>query len=317
MRFADEQPQIGQWVIAVGNPFGLGGTVTAGIISAEGRDIGSGPYDNFLQIDAPVNNGNSGGPTFNTQGEVVGVNTAIYSPSGGNVGIAFAIPAATVNEVVGDLRDDGIVTRGWLGVRIQPVTSDIAESLGVDGTEGAIVAEATVNSPADEAGIEAGDIITEVNGQPVADPRALSETIAHMEPDQQITVTLLRNGDEREIQVTLGDLNDLDDQMANVEPGQSNDPVRPGSLDGLGITVEQNPDGAGVVVTGVEDNSPAAETGIESGDVILAIGNEEVETVADVEQGISAAEDAGRNAVLFRLQDDDGTHFVGVPLDQG
>ena len=165
VRFADEQPMIGQWVIAVGNPFGLGGTVTAGIISAEGRDIGSGPYDNYLQIDAPVNNGNSGGPTFNTQGEVVGVNTAIYSPSGGNVGIAFAIPAATVGEVVDDLRDDGIVTRGWLGVRIQPVTADIAESLGVEGTDGAIVSEATVNSPADDAGIEAGDIITEVNGQ--------------------------------------------------------------------------------------------------------------------------------------------------------
>jgi serine protease Do len=317
VRFADEEPRIGQWVIAVGNPFGLGGTVTAGIISAAGRDIGSGPYDNYLQIDAPVNNGNSGGPTFNTQGEVVGVNTAIYSPSGGNVGIAFAIPANTVGEIVGDLRDDGIVTRGWLGVRIQPVTADIAESLGVEGTDGAIVAEAQLNSPAAEAGIEAGDIITAVNGQAVSDPKTLSETIARLEPEEQISVTVLRDGDEREIEVTLGNLADLDDQMANVEPNERGDNVQPGSLDGLGMTVEENPDGDGVVVTGVEDGSPASETGIESGDVIIAIGGEPVESVADVEEGISAAEGLGRDAVLFRVQDENGSRFVGVPFERG
>jgi serine protease Do len=317
VRFADEEPMIGQWVIAVGNPFGLGGTVTAGIISAEGRDIGTGPYDNYLQIDAPVNNGNSGGPTFNTQGEVVGVNTAIYSPSGGNVGIAFAIPASTVNEIVGDLRDDGIVTRGWLGVRIQPVTDDIAESLGVEGTAGAIVAEAQMNSPAYEAGIEAGDIILEVNGEAVTDPKALSETIAEMEPEQEITVTVLRDGDEQEIEVTLGDLNDLDDQMAEIEPNESDDDVELGSLDGLGITVDENPDGDGVVVTGVEDDSPAAETGIEAGDVIVGVGSEAVESVADVEAGIADAQENDRDAVLFRLQDDNGAHYVGVPFERG
>jgi serine protease Do len=161
---AKEAPKVGQWVLAIGNPFGLGGSVTAGIISADGRDIGSGPYDNFLQIDASVNRGNSGGPAFNIKGEVVGVNTAIFSPSGGNVGIAFAIPAAMVEEVVQDLRDDGTVTRGWLGVQIQPVTEDIAESLGIESTDGAIVADAMADGPAAGAGIQTGDIITEVNG---------------------------------------------------------------------------------------------------------------------------------------------------------
>jgi serine protease Do len=176
--FAQDEPKVGQWVLAVGNPFGLGGSVTAGIISAEGRDIGAGPYDNFLQIDAPVNRGNSGGPTVNTRGEVVGVNTAIFSPSGGNVGIAFAIPAKNVQEIVGDLREDGVVTRGWLGVQIQPVTEDIAASLGVQNTEGAIVSDAQPQSPAAKAGIQAGDIITRVNNAPVKDPKELSATIS-------------------------------------------------------------------------------------------------------------------------------------------
>ena len=196
--FATDKPKVGQWVLAVGNPFGLGGTVTAGIISAHGRDIGSGPYDDFLQIDAPVNRGNSGGPTFNLHGEVVGVNTAIFSPSGGNVGIAFAIPASTVSDIVGDLKDKGIVTRGWLGVQIQPVTDDIAKSLGIENTHGAIVADATADGPAQGAGIKTGDIITKVNGTDVASPKELSETIAKLEPGAKIKVTVMRDGHERE-----------------------------------------------------------------------------------------------------------------------
>jgi serine protease Do len=317
-KLSQEEPKIGQWVLAVGNPFGLGGTVTAGIISAEGRDIGAGPYDDFLQIDAPVNRGNSGGPTFNTKGEVVGVNTAIFSPSGGNVGIAFAIPAATVQEIVTDLKDDGTVTRGWLGVQIQPVTEDIAASLGIDSTDGAIVADAQEDGPAAGAGIEAGDIITEVNGKTVKDPKELSETIARIEPKQRVTVTVLRDGRERDIDVTLGNLKDLDTQMqANADRDNDRGDVQPGSLDGLGLTVEENPDGEGVVVRGVADESPASQTGLQPGDIITAIGGESVQSVSDVEDGISAAQKQGRDAVLLKVQGENGTRFVGVPFERG
>ena len=174
---AEKPPRIGDWVLAVGNPFGLGGTVTAGIVSARGRDIGAGPYDDFIQIDAPVNKGNSGGPTFDVDGNVIGVNTAIYSPSGGSVGIAFAIPADTVKTVVTQLKDKGTVTRGWIGVQIQPVNADIADSLGLKNAEGALVAEPQSDGPAAKAGIQSGDVITSVNGQPVKDARDLAKRI--------------------------------------------------------------------------------------------------------------------------------------------
>jgi serine protease Do len=318
VEFAEEEPKVGQWVIAVGNPFGLGGTVTAGIISADGRDIGAGPYDNFLQIDAPVNRGNSGGPTFNTAGKVIGVNTAIFSPSGGNVGIAFAIPASTVQEIVSDLREDGVVTRGWLGVQIQPVSKDIAESLGIDSTEGAIVADAQANGPAKGAGIQAGDVIVAVNGNSIADPKALSQTIARFEPGRKISVTILRDGKEQELNVTLGDLKDLDQSdEADATPEKQEDSVEKGSLDGLGITVEPNQDGEGVVVTGVADDSPAAENGIRSGDVIVSVGGQAVDSLEDVEKGVSAAEGKGRGAVLFKVEGESGTRFVGVPFQRG
>ena len=182
VKLADAAPRIGDWVLAVGNPFGLGGTVTAGIVSARFRDIGAGPYDDFLQIDAPVNKGNSGGPTFNTEGSVIGVNTAIYSPSGGSVGIAFAIPADTVKSVVGQLKEKGAVTRGWIGVQIQPVNADIADGLGMKKTGGALVAEPLKDSPAVKAGIQSGDVITAVDGQPVKDARDLARKIGGMAP---------------------------------------------------------------------------------------------------------------------------------------
>ena len=182
MKLADNKPRIGDWVLAVGNPFGLGGTVTAGIVSARGRDIGAGPYDDFIQIDAPVNKGNSGGPTFDVDGNVIGVNTAIFSPSGGSVGIAFAIPADTVKSVVAQLRDKGTVTRGWIGVQIQPVTPEIADSLGLKKAGGALVAEPQPDSPAAKAGIESGDVITSVDGDPVADARELARRIGTMAP---------------------------------------------------------------------------------------------------------------------------------------
>src|SRR6266699_3597076 len=177
VKFADATPRVGDWVLAVGNPFGLGGTVTAGIVSARGRDIGAGPYDDFIQIDAPVNKGNSGGPTFDMDGNVIGVNTAIFSPSGGSVGIAFDIPAETVKSVVAQLKDKGMVNRGWIGVQIQPVTADIAESLGMKGTEGALVTEPQADSPAAQAGVLPGDVITAVNGNTVKDARNLAKQI--------------------------------------------------------------------------------------------------------------------------------------------
>jgi len=203
-KLSDGQPRIGDWVLAVGNPFGLGGTVTAGIVSARGRDIGSGPYDDFIQIDAPVNKGNSGGPAFDTQGEVVGVNTAIFSPSGGSVGIAFSIPASTVKSVVAQLKDKGTVSRGWIGIQIQPVTADIAESLGMKKAEGALVAEPQADSPASKAGIVSGDVITAVNGTTIRDARELSRTIGGMPPGSKVKLDVLQKGQERSVDLTLG-----------------------------------------------------------------------------------------------------------------
>src|SRR5262245_52267250 len=205
-KLADKPSRIGDWVVAVGNPFGLGGTVTAGIVSAQGRDIGAGPYDDFIQIDAPVNRGNSGGPTFDVDGKVIGVNTAIYSPSGGSVGIAFAIPAATVNSVVAQLKDKGAVTRGWLGVQIQPVTADIADSLGLKKEEGALIAEPQADSPAAKAGIVAGDVITSVNGEAVKDARDFAKKIGAMAPGATAKLALLRKGETKTLSVTLGEL---------------------------------------------------------------------------------------------------------------
>ena len=201
--------RVGDWVVAVGNPFGLGGSVTAGIISARGRDIGAGPYDDFLQIDAAVNRGNSGGPAFNLEGKVVGVNTAIYSPSGGNVGIAFAIPASTAQNVINSLRQNGSVQRGWLGVQIAPVSQDIADAVGLSEDKGAIVTLPDNETPASKAGIRTGDVITAVNGQTVDTPRELARDIANFRPGAEVDITVWRNGAAEDLKVTLGDLSSL------------------------------------------------------------------------------------------------------------
>src|SRR6266567_2426201 len=206
VQLAEKSPRVGDWVLAVGNPFGLGGTVTAGIVSARGRDIGAGPYDDFIQIDAPVNKGNSGGPTFDVNGNVIGVNTAIFSPSGGSVGIGFAIPSDTVKTVIAQLEKNGKVTRGWIGVQIQQVTPDIAESLGLKTPEGALVAEPQANSPAAKAGIQSGDVIKAVDGQPVKNARELAKKISSMAPGTSVKLDLWRKDEEKQLTLTLGEL---------------------------------------------------------------------------------------------------------------
>ena len=217
VKFADQTPRIGDWVVAVGNPFGLGGTVTAGIVSARGRDIGAGPYDDYIQIDAPINKGNSGGPAFDVNGNVIGVNTAIFSPSGGSVGIGFDIPADTAKMVVAQLKDKGHVTRGWIGVQIQPVTPSIADSLGMKKAEGALVDEPQAGSPAAKAGIEAGDVITAVNGTPVKDARDLARKIGTMAPGTSVKLDVLRNGEAKTMTLTLGEMPNEQQAKADTE----------------------------------------------------------------------------------------------------
>jgi serine protease Do len=313
--FADEAPEVGEWTVAIGNPFGLGGSVTAGIVSARGRDIGAGPYDDFIQIDAPVNRGNSGGPAFNMHGEVIGVNAAIFSPSGGNVGIAFAIPASTAQDVIMELKDGGTVVRGWLGVQIQNVTDDIAESLGLDEARGAIVAEAQDGSPAAKAGLRSGDTILAVEGTAVEGPRDLSKIIAAYEPDTKVDITVWRDGEEETVAVTLGRLQDQD-QVASVEPEQLDTKT---SLDDLGLVLttkaEAGLDGEGVVIAEIDPDSPAAEKRLSTGDVILEVAGMKVESPSDVLKALEKAEKDGRKAVLFRVESNNATRFVALPMN--
>ena len=306
--FSSEQPRVGDWVIAVGNPFGLGGTVTAGIVSARGRDIGSGPYDDFLQIDAPVNHGNSGGPTFNTKGEVVGVNTAIFSPSGGSVGIGFAISSDVVKNVVQQLKDNGAVTRGWIGVEIQPVTQDIADSMGLKSTGGALVAEAQSSSPAAKAGVKSGDVITAVDGETVANPHELARRIAALGPKKTATLAIIRNGSPMTLDVTLGTM--LADKTAGNENSGA-DEKGASALAKLGLTLKLGDDG--VTVADVDPDSAAADKGIKQGDVILEVGGKTVSRPSEVASAINTARDDGKKSVLMRVKSDNGEHFVALP----
>ncbi len=317
VKFADGTPRVGDWVVAVGNPFGLGGTVTAGIVSAEGRQIG-GPYDNYIQIDAPVNRGNSGGPTFNVNGEVIGVNTAIYSPSGGSVGIAFDIPASTVSSVINDLMKHGSVVRGWLGVQIQTVDQGIADSLGLKQVEGAIVGEVTDGSPAAKAGFKVGDAITAVNGQPVKDSRDLALRISEMNPGTKVTVTYWRGGTSHDAEVTLGTL-PTTQQLASADQGNGGKQVTPSTLKDFGLTLSpdtsNNQDG-GVVISEVDPTGQAAEHGLQPGDVILSVGSTSVNTPAEVEKMVADAKAGGHKAVLLRIKSGDQTQFVALTFAQ-
>jgi serine protease Do len=315
VNLADSAPRIGDWVLAVGNPFGLGGTVTAGIVSARGRDIGAGPYDDFIQIDAPVNKGNSGGPTFDVDGNVIGVNTAIFSPSGGSVGIAFAIPSATVKSVVAQLKDSGKVTRGWLGVHIQPVTAELAENLGLKTPDGALVADPQANSPAAKAGILAGDVITVVNGAPVKDAKDLAKQIGAMAPGSTVNLTLWRKGEEKTISFSLGELPNQREARAATPDSGPNATTVPR----LGLTLAPAGQVAGggsdgVVVTKVEPDGVASEQGFKTGDVILEVAGKKIANPADVRGALEDAQKDGKRTVLMRVKSGDATKFVAVRL---
>ena len=313
VQFADHAPQVGDWVIAVGNPFGLGGTVTAGIVSASSRDIGSGPYDDYIQIDAPINKGNSGGPAFDVEGKVIGINTAIFSPSGGSVGIGFDIPADTAKRVIAQLKDNGHVTRGWLGVQIQPVTTGIADSLGLKKVEGAIVDNAQDGSPAVKAGIQSGDVVTAVNGTPVKDARDLARTIGMLPPNSSVKLDILRQGETRAVTVTLAQM--PNEQTASAGP-QTQSPSH--GVPHLGLTVAPaaaaGAGQTGVVVTAVDPDGPAAEAGFEAGNVILDVGGKAVTDASDISKALREAQAQGKHDVLMRVKSGDATHFVAVPL---
>jgi serine protease Do len=321
-KLSDGKPRIGDWVLAVGNPFGLGGTVTAGIVSASGRDIGNGPYDDFIQIDAPVNKGNSGGPAFNTEGEVMGVNTAIYSPSGGSVGIAFSIPSSTVKSVVAQLKDKGSVSRGWIGVQIQPVTPDIADSLGMKKAEGALVAEPQANGPAAKAGIESGDVITAVNGESVKDARELARTIGGLSPGSAVKLNVLHKGQDKVINLSLGQLPNTLEAKADIDNSDKGSANRGTDVPKLGLTLApaNSVAGAGkegVVVTDVDPKSAAAERGFKEGDVILEVAGKSVTNVGDVREAITAARNDNKNSVLMRVKSGGSSRFVAIPLAKG
>jgi len=311
--FASTLPKVGDWVVAMGNPFGLGGTVTAGIVSAQGRDIGSGPYDDYIQIDAPVNSGNSGGPTFNLSGEVIGINTAIYSPSGGSVGIAFDIPSTTAKSVVDQIKSTGKVTRGWIGVTIQPVTDDIAASMGLTTASGAIVDEPQSGGPAAEAGLKSGDVITHLDGVEVKDSRDLARKVGEVVPGQTIKLTIFHNGEKRTVELKARAY--PSDTLASNDDGNEQKPE-------FGMMLAPSSDVAGaradgVVVTGVNPSGVASEKGVQQGDVITAVGGKSVSQPRDVQTAIRDAKKDGKSAVLMHLKTADGGRFVALPLKQG
>jgi serine protease Do len=312
-----DQARVGDWVLAVGNPFGLGGSVSAGIISARGRDIHSGPYDDYIQIDAPINQGNSGGPLFDASGRVVGINTAIYSPSGGNVGIGFAIPAATAQKVIEKLKTSGRVERGWLGVEIQPVTEDIAAALGREDRQGALVAAVMADGPAAASGLRAGDLILSVNGEPVAEVKDLPRMVADIQPGTQVAIAVERNGTRTELSLTVGEM--PAETTARVSPEPKADSAEPrlglylAPLSPEARQAEGLGDGAsGVLVAGVEKGSAAEEAGIRPGSVVTMVGQREVNTPEEAASQVRETIAKGGGSVLLRIEQDGETRFVAV-----
>lgn len=312
VKFTEQQPRVGDWVVAVGNPFGLGGTVTAGIISAHGRAINANPYGDYMQIDAPINRGNSGGPTFDLNGDVVGINTAIFSPTGGSIGIGFDIPASVAVPVIAQLKSTGTVTRAQIGVDVQSVTSEIADSLGIKPAEGALVDEARPESPAAKAGIESGDVIRSVNDTTVKSADDLARKIAAMTPGTQVTVNVLRKGEPKTLTVTLGKM--PEEKQAQAEIGSEKSRLTPLAQLGLAVAPALASGEAGVVVTDVDPEQPAGENGIKPGDIIRTVDGKAVGSDVDVLSAVGQAESEGKHVVLLNVKTSKGTRFVALRI---
>jgi serine protease Do len=323
VKFGDsDQVRVGDAVIAVGNPFGLGGTVTAGIVSAKDRVIGAGRYDDFLQIDAPINRGNSGGPTFNLEGEVIGVNTAIHSPSGGNVGIGFAIPSDIVAHIVQDLRDDGMVERGWLGVHIQTIDEDLADSLGLHETKGALVAQVMPDSPAAKAGFKQGDVILKYAGQPIDELRTLTRAVGDTKAGTEANVVVWRDGSEHTLNVAIAQMPNEDQvvAMAPDQPDQTETPklgvmlakLTPEAREELDLPADVE----GVVITDVQPGSPAAEKGLQRGDLIIQADRKPMSDPAMVSAAVREAAERGDEAILLLVKRDGQDRFVALGLER-
>jgi serine protease Do len=325
VHFGDsDKSRVGDWVLAIGNPFGLGGTVTAGIVSARGRDIQQGPYDDFIQTDAAINRGNSGGPLFNMDGEVVGINTAIYSPSGGSIGIGFSIPSDEAKNVVEQLRHYGRPRRGWLGVRIQQVTPDIAESLGLKGDDGALIAGVTTGGPADKAHIQNGDVILTFNGQKLKEMRTLPRVVAETAVDKQVPVEIWRGGHLQTLQVTVAEMPD-DEKQAKAETAHKPAANPATDFSALGLKLSPLTDELrskyhidaqqkGIVVTDVQQDGPAATRGLKAGDVIVEVAQQAVAAPSDMEKLLDDARTKNKKTVLVLVQGADGFRYTPLPV---
>ncbi len=329
VEFADSDVvKVGQWVMAVGNPFGLGGTVTAGIISAIDRNINAGPYDAFIQTDAAINQGNSGGPLFDMDGKVIGVNSMIFSRTGGNVGIGFSIPANQVQRVAADLQKHGQVRRGWLGVGIQPVTEEIAESVGLETAEGVMVSNVVEGDPADKAGVESGDVILEFDGQPVPDTRTLLRVVADTPTGKSSEIVVWRDGRRKNLTVSVGEMKPDEERPSRIASGDDGDESdgNDGFVDALGMTLAEITDEArdrfnlpddatGVVVAQVRRTSHAAQEGIRRGDLIVEVNRRDIEEPGDVETAVKSARDDDRKSVLVRVRRGENYLFIALRLE--
>jgi serine protease Do len=326
-----DNARIGDWILAIGNPFGLGGSVTAGIVSAHHRDINIGPYDDFIQTDASINRGNSGGPMFNMDGEVIGINTAIFSPSGGSVGLGFAIPSALAKPVIDQLRDFGHTRRGWLGVRIQAVTEEIAESLGLDKVRGALIAKVNEGEPAAQGGMQSGDIVLNFDNQPIPDFRKLQRIVAAAPVGKKIKVVVWRNEKEVPLEITIGELEKYEETAAAEEKGKEKSPTpkaTTASAEMLGLKLSEItpelrqqfsvPEGVkGVIITDVSAQSDAAEKGLKAGDVILEVSQEEVLSPKEVQAKVDTAKKGGRKSVLLLVERQGNLQFVPLKVVEG